>query len=162
MAAWTGLRATGRRRMLGVAVGALALGILGAAALLVARDPPEDPATRPAEARPEASDASEPTPLPTGNLRVLTRAESERLVRYARDLATCLDTRGVDSAGPTIQRRLIALETAERVGLRRLAVLSTACAERLGDPPSGSSLQAVDASTVVLSLPKQCLLDPKL
>jgi hypothetical protein len=37
----------------------------------------------------------------------------------------------------------------------------TPCAEPLGPPPSPSSLQAVDARTIVLSVPKQCLLDPK-
>ena len=109
------------------------------------------------------NDGSDPNAvLPQANLKILTPAQTRRLVRYAGDLRACFLRRGVDVDGPVIQSRTITLEATTDVGLKRLVALVFSCtAPPVGDPPSPSSLQVVDAQTVVLSLPKQCLLDPK-
>jgi hypothetical protein len=99
--------------------------------------------------------------LPQSNLRVLTAAQTRRLLAYASAVESCLRERGIDVSGPTKQPRLITLETATAVGLHQLARLMLPCADGLGAPPSLSSLQVVDARTIALSVQKQCLLDPK-
>ena len=95
------------------------------------------------------------------NRRVLTAEQTRRLVRYAEALHGCLRKRGVDVFEPARDSRAITIRAAEPVGLERLVTRATSCAEPLGDPPTPSSLQVVDARTIVLSVPKQCLLDPK-
>jgi hypothetical protein len=123
-----------------------------------------DAASRASSVLPRAAveDGPDPNPpLPKANLRILTPTQTRRLVRYASDLRVCFVRRRVDVNGPTIQSNAITLEATTDVGLKRLVGLIVSCTAPLGDPPSPSSLQAVDARTVVLSLPKQCLLDPK-
>jgi hypothetical protein len=99
--------------------------------------------------------------LPEGNLRVLTPAQTRRLFRYAEAVDACFARNGIATVAPVARRRTITVETRQAVGIRRLVRIVESCSGRLGDPPSPSSLQAVDARTVVLSVPKQCLLDPK-
>jgi len=82
-------------------------------------------------------------------------------VRYATALHACLTRSGADVAAPKKTSRAITLESARAVGVERLAAAAISCAAHLGDPPKPSSLQAIDARTIVLSVPKQCLLDPK-
>jgi hypothetical protein len=67
----------------------------------------------------------------------------------------------VDASTPKKGSRTITIETAGQLGLEQLVALTTSCAAPLGDPPSPASLQALDERTIVLSVPKQCLLDPK-
>jgi hypothetical protein len=76
-------------------------------------------------------------------------------------LHACLRSSGVDVSAPTKDPRAITIEAEKALGLERLVALVSACAGPLGDPPRPSSLQAVDARRIVLSVPKQCLLDPK-
>lgn len=122
-----------------------------------------DAATTQSEVRAEAHEGerSEPASLPQGNLRILTGAQTRRLVRYAALLRACLARREVEMDGPTKHSRTITLVAATRAGIRHLAALTVSCAATLGDPPSPASLQAVDERTVALSVPRQCLLDPK-
>jgi hypothetical protein len=139
------------RRLAVVAVG-LVLGI-GAAIFAIAHDGASERAmqTRTTAAQTPAQ----------ANRRVLTAAQTQRLVRYAKALHACLVSRGVDVAAPRKSPRAITIEAANAVGLERLLAKMMPCAEPLGPPPGPSSLQAVDARTIVLSVPKQCLLDPK-
>lgn len=146
------------RRLAVVAVG-LVLGF-GAATFAIARDGADEGAGQ-ASAAPASSTTGEGSTPAEANRRVLTAAQTQRLVRYARALHACLVGRGVDVASPTKDRRAITIEAAEPLGLRRLLAEMTPCAEPLGPPPGPSSLQAVDARTIVLSVPKRCLLDPK-
>jgi hypothetical protein len=67
----------------------------------------------------------------------------------------------VDASALKKDAEAITIETAGSLGLKPLVALATACAAPLGDPPKPASLQAVDERTIVLSVPKQCLLDPK-
>ena len=146
------------RRLAVVALG-LVLGF-GAATFAISQDGADEGAGQ-ASTAPASSTTGEGSTAAEANRRVLTAAQTQRLVRYARALHACLVGRGVDVAPPTKDRRAIAIEAAEPVGLRRLVAEMTPCAEPLGPPPSPASLQAVDARTIVLSVPKQCLLDPK-
>jgi hypothetical protein len=141
-----------------VAVG-LALGI-GAAVFAIARGGTDDPVAQPTAAPPPPAQ-SDASATPDGNRRVLTAAQTQRLVRYATALHACLTSRGLDVAAPKKDPRAITIEAAQPVGLQRLVAEMTPCTSPLGDPPRPSSLQAVDAKTIVLSVPKQCLLDPK-
>jgi hypothetical protein len=103
--------------------------------------------------------AQPPSPLPEGNLRILTPAQTRRLFRYAEAVHACLVRNGVDTVAPVARRRTITVRSRRAVGLDRLVRIVGSCA--LGDPPTWASLQAVDARTMVLSVPKQCLLNPK-
>jgi hypothetical protein len=146
-------------RSLAVIVVGLALGI-GVAVVAIAvsgsGDEAKETALAPATSTPLRSRAAR-----DGNRRVLTGEQTRRLVRYATALHACLLNRGVEVTAPAKDLRAITIEADKAVGLERLVVLATACADRLGEPPRPSSLQAVDARTIVLSVPKQCLLDPK-
>jgi hypothetical protein len=146
-------------RSLTVVAAGLALGI-GAAAFVIARGGGGDEATRvavrPAPPAPRESRAGE-----DGSRRVLTAAQTERLAQYATSLHSCLRRRGIDVDTPSKDARAITIKAAKAVGLERLVTLTTSCAAPLGDPPKPASLQAVDARTIALSVPKQCLLDPK-
>jgi hypothetical protein len=132
----------------------LALGI-GTSAIAISRSQGhEEPAAIAEERRDRPATHEE-------NRRILTATETRRLVRYAGALHRCLTRRGVEAARPRKDSSAITIEMAKAVGLARLVALTTSCAGPLGDPPKPSSLQAVDARTIVLSVPKQCLLDPK-
>jgi hypothetical protein len=140
------------RSLVVIAIG-LALGV-GAGVFVIARSD--------GSAKPVVEQA--PTERGTrheANRRVLTAEQTRRLVRYAGALHACLGKRGVDVSEPAKDSRAITIRAAKPVGLERLVALATTCTEPLGDPPRPSSLQAVDARTIVLSVPKQCLLDPK-
>jgi len=100
--------------------------------------------------------------LPTSNLRVLTEVQTRRLLAYASAVRTCLRDHGVAAAEPTKAERTITLATETRVGTGRLVRLVLPCAAQIGDPPPPASLQVVDSRTIALSVPKQCLLDPKI
>jgi hypothetical protein len=146
-------------RSLAVVVVGLALGI-GAAVVAIARGGDGDGAAE-ASPAPASSAPLRSRPAREGNRRVLTGEQTRRLVRYATALHVCLRSRGLDVSPPAKAPRAITIEAEKAVGLERLVALVTACAGPLGDPPKPSSLQAVDARTIVLSVPKQCLLDPK-
>lgn len=146
-------------RSLAVVVVGLALGIGAAVVTIAVRgggDGAADASTAPASSAPLRAGAAG-----DGNRRVFTGEQTRRLVRYATALHECLRARGVGVAAPAKDPRAITIEAEKAIGLGRLVTLVTACAERLGDPPRPSSLQAVDARTIVLTVPKQCLLDPK-
>jgi hypothetical protein len=100
--------------------------------------------------------------LPKSNLRVLTEAQTRHLLAYAAAVRTCLRRHGIVAEGPTKTERTITLETETPVGTGRLVRVVLPCAARIGDPPPPASLQVIDERTVALSVPKQCLLDPKL
>ena len=135
-----------------IAVGS-ALGIGGSVVLITESRARDEPAA--AKAEPEPRNGHET------NRKVLTAAQTRRLVRYAGALHACLTRRGLDAYAPRKDSKAITIEVGERVGLKPLVSLTSSCAAPLGDPPKPASLQAVDARTIVLSVPKQCLLDPK-
>ena len=95
------------------------------------------------------------------NRRVLTGSQTRRLVRYATALHACLARRGMAVAPPRKSSQAITLKATRDVGADQLVAAMMPCVAPLGDPPKPASLQAIDARTIVLSVPKQCLLDPK-
>jgi hypothetical protein len=96
---------------------------------------------------------------PSSNQKVLTRAQSERLVRWAGSFRSCLQRRGM-SLGPVhLARTRIELAVPQGTEFHALLREGVSCGEALGGPPPASSLQTF-ARRVVLYLPKRCLLDP--
>ena len=93
-----------------------------------------------------------------GNYRVLTSAQSKRLLAFAVDVRACLAEQRVQLSAPRPVRTRITLAT--EVAPKAVVQAMVACESEVGVPPVGSSLQA-RPGMVVLYLPKQCLLDPK-
>jgi hypothetical protein len=93
-----------------------------------------------------------------GNYRILTAAQSARLLDFAVDVRACAAEHGVTAGRPKPMRTRITLATNAPAAAAAHAVL--ACEAEIGAPPRGSSLQARKGQ-LVLYLPKQCLLDPK-
>jgi hypothetical protein len=96
------------------------------------------------------------------NERVLSAGDSARLVAWFRRFRSCLGEHGIETEQIVLARRELSLRTRTRVGASTLVGRSLPCGEALGDPPTNSSLQIRPGEDrVVLYLPKQCLLDPK-
>src|SRR2546426_8234142 len=96
---------------------------------------------------------------PASNFRVLSPADSERLITYARDLRECLATRAVPVGPIVVTRAQIDIPaTTELGGSVQNGLFG--CARKIGDPASDSSLQ-LETSRLILYLPRQCLLDTK-
>jgi hypothetical protein len=96
---------------------------------------------------------------PTGNMRVLSAADTHRLLQFAERLRTCVESRGVKVGAPVAARTRITMRFVS-AGQRRALGTVTRCGDSLGEPPQDSSLQ-VQPAQLVLYLPRQCLLDPK-
>jgi hypothetical protein len=97
-----------------------------------------------------------------GNERTLSAGESARLIAWLRRFRSCLHERGVETEPVMVTRRELSLRTREHFLARTLVGRSLPCGEALGDPPTNSSLQVRPSDDrIVLYLPKQCLLDPK-
>ena len=107
-------------------------------------------------AGPLASDAGPPS----ANQRVLTTAQSERLVDWSVALSACLDQRGFELEQPDVMRSRIELAIAGSPPRAKLLRAVIRCGDGLGGPPPKSSLQTF-ASKIVIYVPKQCLLDAK-
>jgi len=96
---------------------------------------------------------------PSSNEKVLTRAQSQRLVDWAGSLRTCLRARGFRLGELIVARAHIEAAVPDGTAFKALVRAGTACGDALGGPPAASSLQTF-ADHVVLYLPKRCLLDP--
>jgi hypothetical protein len=96
---------------------------------------------------------------PRSNEKVLTHAQSDRLVRWAGEFRSCLRRRGYDIGGVELARTRIELAVPSGTAFRPLLHDGIACGDSLGGPPPASSLQTF-SSRIVLYLPKRCLLDP--
>jgi hypothetical protein len=94
----------------------------------------------------------------SSNEKVLTRAQSQRLVDWAGALRSCLSTRGFRLGELDVARTHIELAVPDGTAFKALVRAGIACGDSLGGPPAASSLQTF-ADRVVLYLPKQCLLD---
>jgi len=97
-----------------------------------------------------------------GNERVLSAVESRRLVAWLARFRACLGERGIETDPIVVTRRELSLRTRKHLPTRSLLNRTLPCGESLGDPPTDASLQVRPGDDrVVLYLPKQCLLDPK-
>jgi hypothetical protein len=96
---------------------------------------------------------------PQSNEKVLTHAQSERLVRWAGELRSCLRQRGYAIGDVELARTRIELAVPAGTAFQPLLHDGIACGDSLGGPPRASSLQTF-ARRIVLYLPRRCLLDP--
>jgi len=94
------------------------------------------------------------------NEKQLTRAQSVRLVEWARTFRSCMTERGTTLGDVTPRRTRIDMRLAASIKAADVLPALTACADRQGGPPKDTSLQ-YRPGRVVLYLPKRCLLDPK-
>lgn len=152
----------GTRRKIGLGAALLAAALTGtAAAVVFARQATPD-ASLQRPARPVASSPS--TRPPPGAQRdnrfLLSGAESLRLVAWARRLRTCLSGRGLHVGEPVAYAKQIDLRLYSDGSPAELSPTITGCGDQLGEPPQRSSLQ-FRPGKLVLYLPRQCLLDPK-
>jgi hypothetical protein len=98
----------------------------------------------------------------SGNERVLSAADSERLVSWLRRFRSCLARRGIETGAIVVTRHELSLPAKTHLRAAALVSRSLPCGEALGDPPTDSSLQVRPGENrIVLYLPKRCLLDPK-
>ncbi len=118
--------------------------------------------------RDRARSGGRPTPpaarsyaeLVAANYRVLTPAQTQRLLRFADALYGCMSDRHASIGKPKPLGTKIELRVSPDANRESLAHAVVACGERLGGPPHGASLVLVKAA-VELYLPKYCLLDRK-
>jgi hypothetical protein len=94
------------------------------------------------------------------NRILLSHRESLRLVAWAKALRACLAQRGIDVGEPVAYAKQIDLKLHSAGSPAQLMPTITGCGDSLGEPPRRSSLQ-FRPGKLVLYLPKQCLLDPK-
>jgi len=103
--------------------------------------------------------ASKKSP-PSSNQRVLTAAQSRRLVEWSVSLGACLGQRGFELEHPDVMRSRIELAVAGSPPRVRFLQAVVRCGDGLGGPPLKSSLQTF-ANKIVIYMPRQCLLDAK-
>jgi hypothetical protein len=105
------------------------------------------------------SPASHDAGPPTSNERVLTREQSQRLVDWTASLRSCLLKGGFAVGKPSATSTEIELPVSGSAQ-HQLVQATFRCGDSLGGPPASSSVQTFP-SRIVMYLPKQCLLDPK-
>jgi hypothetical protein len=149
--------------------GAIAAGLLAAGGLWLfgLRD----------SGRPAPTRAGGPVPTPAGqtqhrprtyaelvaaNYKVLSRAQSHRLIRFADEFAACVIRKGIALGDPTPSQTKIVMLLPGGLSTERLDQVTLACAEPLGGPPKDASLvRPMSGQRIELYLPKRCLLDRK-
>jgi hypothetical protein len=108
-----------------------------------------------------SSRAGSPASAP-GNEKVLSAADSARLVAWFRRFRACVERYGIETDAIVVTRRELSMETRTHLPAATLAARTVPCGEALGDPPTDASLQVRRGEDrIVLYLPKRCLLDPK-
>jgi hypothetical protein len=90
----------------------------------------------------------------------LGRAESLRLVGWARRFRACMGKQGIELGEPVAHPKQIDLALERPAAASGLASKVVVCGDGLGEPPRDSSLQ-LRPGKLVLYLPRRCLLDPK-
>ena len=103
--------------------------------------------------------------LVAANFRVLTPRETRRLLGFADALHSCVTSKGIRLGSPQRLNTKIVMGLPPKVERQHLTGVVLSCGESLGGPPPGASLQTFQRSgqddSVILYLPRQCLLDPK-
>jgi len=142
---------TWRRALVAVVALVLAAGV--ATTLVLLRHGSGSSAARPPAARPAKATA-------VGNEITLSHAQSTRLVSWAARFRACVVARGVALGQPVAHAKEIDMRLEGAKAGPALSRKVIACGDSLGEPPRNSSLQ-LRPGKLVLYLPKQCLLDPK-
>jgi hypothetical protein len=100
--------------------------------------------------------------LVAANYKVLSPAQSQRLIRFADEFAACVVRKGIALGAPKPSPTKIVMRIPVGVTRTRFEQVTIACAESLGGPPKDASLvQPKSGQTIELYLPKRCLLDRK-
>jgi hypothetical protein len=113
-----------------------------------------------AQAPSAASPAGVAPSSSSSNERTLTHAQSVHLVQWATTWKRCMSDHGWALGQLTKAPTRLSMAVPEDAELMAVMHDSVACGDAQGGPPSKSSLQ-FRARTILLYLPKQCLLDPK-
>lgn len=151
-------RARSRRHAFAVLALAVALAI-GAGVAALARHHSETDARKAQAWKPDAAGKKTPAQLAAANYKTLKPAQTTRLLRYADAAYSCLSKR-LQLGKPRPLQTKIVMALPPGTTPRAVAELSANCAISIGDPPSDSSFQ-VRGHTVILYLPKYCILDKK-
>jgi hypothetical protein len=111
----------------------------------------------------DAQRAAPTTASPTGgtsNERTLTHAQSTHLVQWATTFRGCMGSRGWNLGELSKTPTHLAMAVPASIDVAPMMADMVRCGDAQGGPPTKSSLQ-YRAQTILLYLPKQCLLDPK-
>jgi hypothetical protein len=92
------------------------------------------------------------------NQKRLSRADSLRLVAWAKAFRKCMTEHGVALGKPVATLHEIAMSLPGKG--ESVIEQAVACGDQLGGPPSDTSLQT-QGTRIVFYLPRQCLLDEK-
>jgi hypothetical protein len=98
--------------------------------------------------------------LTAANYKILKPTQTARLLRYADAAYSCMSKR-LDIGRPRPLGTKIVMMLPPGASPRAVAELGASCAMSIGDPPSDSSFQ-IRGHTVILYLPKYCILDKKI
>ena len=98
--------------------------------------------------------------LTAANYKILKPTQTARLLRYADAAYSCMSNR-LDIGRPRPLGTKIVMMLPPGASPRAVAELGASCAMSIGDPPSDSSFQ-IRGQTVILYLPKYCILDKKI
>jgi hypothetical protein len=97
---------------------------------------------------------------PSSNERTLTHAQSVHLVQWATTYKRCMSAHGWALGELTKSATQLSMTVPKDAEVPAVLNDSFTCGDAQGGPPAKSSLQ-YRARTILLYLPKQCLLDPK-
>ncbi len=109
------------------------------------------------------ANVSSPTPAPSAassNERTLTHAQSIHLVQWATTWKHCMSGHGWALGQLTKAPSRLSMTVPKDAELAAVMRDSVVCGDAQGGPPARSSLQ-FRGNMILLYLPKQCLLDPK-
>ena len=152
---------TRRRTTLAVAL-TIAVAGGGTAAGLVAGHGGKAEARWPAAARqPQKEKKKEKTyaELVAANYKILKPDQTKRLLAYANAAYACL-SKQIEIGKPRPSPTKIAMTFSSAAKPRTVARVGLVCALKIGDPPDDSTFQ-VRGHTVIVYLPKYCILDKK-
>lgn len=107
-----------------------------------------------------ATDQATYARLVAANYKILSAAQSQRLLRFARAEHDCLAAHSVAVGEPQAWPTRIVMSLPTGSSLRAVGKAGLACARAAGDPPAGSALQ-LRPGQVLVYLPKYCVLDRK-
>jgi hypothetical protein len=96
----------------------------------------------------------------SSNERTLTHAQSVQLVQWATTYKQCMGAHGWALGELTKSPTQLSMTVPKGTKVPAMLHDGIACGDAQGGPPAKSSLQFRE-QTILLYLPKQCLLDPK-
>lgn len=99
--------------------------------------------------------------LVRANYKILSPAQSRRLLHYAEAVSECMAEHVRGFGTPRLLTTKITMSVPVHATAQQVLGGMSACSHVVGDPPPGASLVLTRAHAVELYLPKRCLLDRK-